>query len=50
MYRLEEPGLNLTIREQPIPEDENQAKRAMDDMANQLRLVSVFEIRLLFGR
>ncbi|KAL2869326.1 uncharacterized protein BJX67DRAFT_26441 [Aspergillus lucknowensis] len=34
----EEPGLNLTIRDQPIPEDESQAKRALDDMANQLRL------------
>ncbi|KAL4869756.1 hypothetical protein BDV12DRAFT_167162 [Aspergillus spectabilis] len=34
----EESGLNLTIRDQPIPEDENQAKQAMDDMANQLRL------------
>ncbi|KAL2855875.1 Muniscin C-terminal mu homology domain-containing protein [Aspergillus pseudoustus] len=34
----EEPGLNLTIRDQPIPEDENQAKQALDDMANQLRL------------
>ncbi|BCS18497.1 uncharacterized protein APUU_11325S [Aspergillus puulaauensis] len=35
---LEELGLNLTIRDQPIPEDESQAKQAMDDMANQLRL------------
>ncbi|KAL4779472.1 Muniscin C-terminal mu homology domain-containing protein [Aspergillus varians] len=34
----EELGLNLTIRDQPIPEDENQAKQALDDMANQLRL------------
>ncbi|KAL3493420.1 Muniscin C-terminal mu homology domain-containing protein [Aspergillus germanicus] len=34
----EESGLNLTIRDQPIPEDENQAKQALDDMANQLRL------------
>ncbi|KAL2821275.1 Muniscin C-terminal mu homology domain-containing protein [Aspergillus cavernicola] len=34
----EEPGLNLTIRDQPIPEDESQAKQALDDMANQLRL------------
>ncbi|KAI9368666.1 Muniscin C-terminal mu homology domain-containing protein [Aspergillus egyptiacus] len=34
----EESGLNLTIRDQPIPEDESQAKQALDDMANQLRL------------
>lgn len=32
--------MNLTIRDQPIFEDENQAKQAMDEMANQLRLVS----------
>ncbi|KAF9886300.1 hypothetical protein FE257_011559 [Aspergillus nanangensis] len=35
---LEESGMNLTIRDQPIFEDEDQAKQAMDDMANQLRL------------
>ncbi|KAL1969485.1 hypothetical protein VTN77DRAFT_8923 [Rasamsonia byssochlamydoides] len=35
---LEESGLNLTIRDQPIQEDEGQAKQAMDDMANTLRL------------
>ncbi|KKK13467.1 hypothetical protein ARAM_002306 [Aspergillus rambellii] len=35
---LEEPSINLTIRDQPIFEDENQAKQAMDDMANQLRM------------
>ncbi|KAL4914058.1 Muniscin C-terminal mu homology domain-containing protein [Aspergillus aurantiobrunneus] len=34
----EEPGLNLTIRDQPIPEDESQAQQAMNDMASQLRL------------
>ncbi|KAL5339874.1 Muniscin C-terminal mu homology domain-containing protein [Aspergillus crustosus] len=34
----DESGLNLTIRDQPIPEDENQAKQALDDTANQLRL------------
>jgi hypothetical protein len=39
-YRLDEHGMNLTIRDQPIFEDENQAKQAMDEMANQLRLVS----------
>lgn len=33
--------MNLTIRDQPIFEDESQAKQAMDDMANTLRLVSV---------
>ncbi|KAF7597545.1 hypothetical protein BBP40_000023 [Aspergillus hancockii] len=35
---LDEPSINLTIRDQPIFEDEDQAKQAMDDMANQLRL------------
>ncbi|BDD64300.1 hypothetical protein MAP00_009131 [Monascus purpureus] len=34
----DESGLNLTIRDQPIFEDEDQAKQAMDDMANTLRL------------
>lgn len=38
--RLDEHGMNLTIRDQPILEDEDQAKQAMDEMANQLRLVS----------
>ena len=33
---------NLTIRDQPIPEDEIEAKQAMNNMANQLRLVSLF--------
>ncbi|KAH1340836.1 hypothetical protein KXV68_002571 [Aspergillus fumigatus] len=35
---LDEHGMNLTIRDQPILEDEDQAKQAMDEMANQLRL------------
>ncbi|KAJ5676902.1 uncharacterized protein N7477_002535 [Penicillium maclennaniae] len=35
---LEDPGMNLKIRDQPIFEDESQAKQAMDDMANTLRL------------
>ncbi|KAG2415172.1 hypothetical protein HFD88_006363 [Aspergillus terreus] len=35
---MEEPSINLTIRDQPIFEDEDQAKQAMDDMANQLRM------------
>lgn len=35
---LDEHGMNLTIREQPIFEDESQAKQAMDDMANTLRM------------
>ncbi|RAQ41357.1 hypothetical protein AFGD_011125 [Aspergillus flavus] len=35
---MEEAGINLTIRDQPIFEDEDQAKQAMDDMANQLRM------------
>ena len=43
---MDESGLNLTIRDQPIPEDEGQAKQAMDDMANTLRLVSVLRVSL----
>ncbi|OJJ35125.1 hypothetical protein ASPWEDRAFT_40290 [Aspergillus wentii DTO 134E9] len=35
---LEESGMNLTIRDQPIFEDEDQAKQAMDDMASTLRM------------
>ncbi|KAJ5553600.1 hypothetical protein N7494_002978 [Penicillium frequentans] len=35
---LDESGMNLTIRDQPIFEDESQAKQAMDEMANTLRL------------
>ncbi|KAJ5753136.1 hypothetical protein N7520_010053 [Penicillium odoratum] len=35
---VDDSGLNLTIRDQPIFEDESQAKQAMDDMANTLRL------------
>ncbi|KAJ5167088.1 uncharacterized protein N7482_005869 [Penicillium canariense] len=35
---LDESGMNLTIRDQPIFEDESQAKKAMDDMANTLRM------------
>ncbi|KAJ5682545.1 hypothetical protein N7462_005710 [Penicillium macrosclerotiorum] len=35
---LEESAMNLTIRDQPIFEDESQAKQAMDDMANTLRM------------
>ncbi|OOQ90790.1 Fes/CIP4 like proteiny domain protein [Penicillium brasilianum] len=35
---LEDSGVNLTIRDQPIFEDESQAKKAMDDMANTLRM------------
>ncbi|KAI9040857.1 uncharacterized protein KD926_007665 [Aspergillus affinis] len=35
---IEESGMNLTIRDQPIFEDEDQAKQAMDDMASQLRI------------
>ena len=38
--------MNLTIRDQPIFEDETQAKQAMNDMANTLRLVSVLRIIL----
>ncbi|KAJ5247415.1 hypothetical protein N7468_002398 [Penicillium chermesinum] len=35
---LDDSGMNLTIRDKPILEDESQAKQAMDDMANALRL------------
>ncbi|KXG49398.1 Fps/Fes/Fer/CIP4 homology [Penicillium griseofulvum] len=35
---LDESGMNLTIRDQPIFEDESQAKQAMDNMANTLRM------------
>lgn len=34
--------MNLTIRDQPIFEDESQARKAMDDMANTLRMVSFY--------
>lgn len=39
IYRFDESGMNLTIRDQPIFEDESQAKQAMDEMANTLRMV-----------
>jgi hypothetical protein len=45
-HSLEDSGMNLTIRDQPIFEDESQAKKAMDDMANTLRMVSFFVLRL----
>ncbi|KAJ5833871.1 hypothetical protein N7474_002182 [Penicillium riverlandense] len=35
---LDEAAMNLTIRDQPIFEDESQAKQAMDEMANTLRM------------
>ncbi|CAI7623471.1 unnamed protein product [Penicillium bialowiezense] len=35
---IDESALNLTIRDQPIFEDESQAKQAMDEMANTLRM------------
>ncbi|OJD16657.1 hypothetical protein AJ78_03209 [Emergomyces pasteurianus Ep9510] len=35
---VEEPGLNLTIRDQPIQEDESEAKLALNEVANTLRL------------
>jgi F-BAR domain only protein len=34
----DESTRNLTIRDQPIPEDESEAKQALDNMANQLRM------------
>ena len=40
--------MNLTIRDQPIFEDESQAKQALDDMANTLRLVSIAKSKLPF--
>ena len=47
IYRsMDEQAMNLTIREQPIFEDESQAKQAMDDMANTLRLVRCIGTRL----
>lgn len=45
-HSLDDSGMNLTIRDQPIFEDESQAKKAMDDMANTLRMVS-FQIYVL---
>ncbi|WEW54939.1 Suppressor of Profilin deletion [Emydomyces testavorans] len=33
----EDPGINLTIRDRPIQEDEGEAKQAMDEMASTLR-------------
>ncbi|ODH29085.1 hypothetical protein ACO22_03808 [Paracoccidioides brasiliensis] len=33
-----EPGMNLTIRDQPIKEDEGEAKLALNEVANTLRL------------
>lgn len=45
LFRIEDTGLNLTIRDQPIHEDETQAKQAMDETANTLRMVR-FEVRL----
>lgn len=38
--------MNLTIRDQPIFEDESQAKKAMDDMANTLRMVGPYSTPL----
>lgn len=43
----EEPGLNLTIRDQPIEEDESEAKMALNEVANTLRLVSRVVARYL---
>lgn len=45
---MDESALNLTIRDQPIFEDESQAKQAMDDMANTLRLVGVRQMILSY--
>lgn len=42
--------MNLTIRDQPIFEDESQAKQAMDDMANTLRMVGVCVMDVLIHR
>jgi hypothetical protein len=43
---MDESGMNLTIRDQPIFEDENQAKQAMDDMASTLRMVGSVRVIL----
>lgn len=45
--RLEESGLNLKIRDQPIQEDENEAQQAINEMANTLRLVCYFQNAIL---
>ncbi|KAM5429458.1 Suppressor of Profilin del [Microsporum canis] len=34
----DDSGINLTIRDQPIPEDESEAKEALNQVANTLRL------------
>ena len=44
----EEFSRNLKIRDQPIAEDETEAQRAMNHMANQLRMVRFASI--FFGR
>jgi uncharacterized DUF497 family protein len=49
-HSLDDSGVNLTIRDQPIFEDESQAKKAMDDMANTLRMVSSPKSRLRKSR
>lgn len=36
---VDDSGINLTIRDQPIPEDESEAKQALNQVANTLRLV-----------
>ncbi|KAK2858412.1 hypothetical protein FQN49_004758 [Arthroderma sp. PD_2] len=35
---VDDSGINLTIRDQPIPEDESEAKQALNQVANTLRL------------
>lgn len=41
LNRTEEPSPNLTIRDQPIHEDENAAQQAMSDVASRLRQVRI---------
>lgn len=38
-FSVDDSGINLTIRDQPIPEDESEAKQALNQVANTLRLV-----------
>lgn len=40
-FSVDDSGINLTIRDQPIPEDESEAKQALNQVANTLRLVCV---------
>lgn len=49
-FSVDDSGINLTIRDQPIPEDESEAKQALNQVANTLRLVCAYcwRAQLLF--